>query len=180
MSKAIDDLKHDHEAILSALQILENIDRQIAAGMKIPKHDIVGFIDFLKEFTDKCHHGKEEGILFPALTKAGVADKGGPIGVMLSEHTKGRQLIKAMEEAMASTPHYARFVESAGEYSTLLKAHIQKENNVLFPTAEKVLTGTQLEGIYDQFEEHEEKVIGQGRHEKLHEMLKELRRKYPN
>jgi hemerythrin-like domain-containing protein len=179
MSKAIDDLKHEHEAILSALQILQNMNRQIAAGTKIPKADITGFIGFLKEFADKCHHGKEEGILFPALIKAGIPEGGGPVGVMLSEHTKGRQLIKEMEAALISSPNYEQFVKSAEGYSSLLKAHIEKENNVLFPTAEKVLAATELEGIYDQFEEHEEKVIGQGRHEELHEMLKDLKKKYP-
>jgi hemerythrin-like domain-containing protein len=180
VSKAIDDLKKEHDAILSALQILESMNGQMAAGTKVPREDIAGFVGFLKEFADKCHHGKEEGILFPALTKAGVSEQGGPVGVMLSEHAQGRQLIKDMETAVFSTPDYGQFVKSAEGYSSLLKAHIQKENNVLFPTAEKVLAGGQLEDIYDQFEEHEEKVIGQGRHEELHKMLKDLKKKYPD
>ena len=179
MSKAIDDLKREHEAILSALQILQNMNRQISAGTQIPKADLGNFIGFLKEFADKCHHGKEEGILFPALTKAGIPENGGPVSVMLSEHAKGRQLIKEMETAIISSPNYEQFVKAAEGYSSLLRAHIQKENNVLFPTAEKVLASTELEGIYDKFEEHEEKVIGQGRHEQLHEMLKDPKKKYP-
>jgi hemerythrin-like domain-containing protein len=179
MSKAIDDLRHDHDAILSALQIMENMNRQITEGTEISRDDIAGFIGFLKEFIDKCHHGKEERILFPAMMKAGVPEKGGPIGMMLSEHTKGRQLIRDMETAMLSTPNYEQFVKSAEDYSSLLKTHILKENNVLFQTAEKVLAGLQLDNIYDQFGEHEEKVIGQGRHEELHKMLKDLKKKYP-
>ncbi len=43
----------------------------------------------------------------------------------------------------------------------------------------RVLTETQLEKLYKGFEEHEEKVIGQGRHEELHAMLKSLQEKYP-
>jgi hemerythrin-like domain-containing protein len=35
---------------------------------------------FLKEFADKRHHGKEEGILFPALVEADIPEKGGHIG----------------------------------------------------------------------------------------------------
>jgi hypothetical protein len=45
--------------------------------------------------------------------------------------------------------------------------------------AEKVLTGSQLDTLYEGFEEHEEKVIGHGRHEELHAMLKNLQEKYP-
>ncbi len=180
MSKAIDDLKHEHEAILSALQILETIGARMASGKTVDKRDIHGFIGFLKEFADKCHHGKEEGILFPALTKAGIPEKGGPVGVMLQEHAQGRKLIKDMEDAMAKTTDPSKFTGASREYSALLRAHIQKENNVLFPTAERALTPSQLDGLYDAFEEHEEKVIGQGRHEELHAMLTDLKKRYPD
>jgi len=50
--------------------------------------DMHDFIGFLKEFADKCHHGKEEGLLFPALIQAGLPEKGGPIGVMLADHAR--------------------------------------------------------------------------------------------
>jgi hemerythrin-like domain-containing protein len=179
MSKAIDDLKHEHDAILSALQILEGMGTQVASGKNVDKKDIHNFISFLREFADKCHHGKEEGILFPALTKAGIPEKGGPVGVMLSEHNQGRNLIKDMEDAISHKLNYAKFAEVAKEYTNLLRAHIQKENNVLFPMAEQRLTTSQLDGLYDSFEEHEEKVIGHGRHKELHAILKDLKSRFP-
>jgi len=178
MSKAIEDLLNEHHAILSALQILATMTSRIGGTMEVDENDIRDFIGFLKEFADKCHHGKEEGILFPALVKAGIPDKGGPIGVMLSEHARGRELIKEMEAAVSDTVDRHKFSRSAKEYSSLLEAHIQKENNVLFPAAEQVLTEGQLEQIHNAFEQHEEKVIGEGRHEALHAMLKQLRQKY--
>jgi hemerythrin-like domain-containing protein len=137
------------------------------------------FIGFLKEFADKCHHGKEEGLLFPALIGAGVPDLGGPIGAMLADHDQGRKLIRDMEESISPNVDRMKLAQAAGEYSHLLRNHIQKENMALFPMAEKVLSGTQLEKLYQGFEEHEEKVIGQGRHEELHSLLKSLQEKYP-
>ncbi len=178
MSKAIDDLKHEHEAITSALTILDRIVARIADGIDPDQADLMDFIEFLKEFADKCHHGKEEGILFPSLTMAGIPEKGGPIGVMLSEHVKGRNLIKDMEASLTKGTDYEKFASAAREYSLLLKNHIEKENSVLFPAAERILNSSQLEQIYVSFEEHEEKVIGQGRHEALHTMLKGLESKY--
>ncbi len=179
MSKAIADLMNEHEAILSALQILE---RMAATGGKITpatQKDILDFIGFLKEFADKCHHGKEEGLLFPAMIGAGVPDRGGPIGVMVGEHEQGRQLIRDMEDSISGQPDRDKFAQAAGEYIALLRNHIRKENMVLFPMAERVLTETQLEKLYKGFEEHEERVIGHGRHEELHAMLKNLQNKYP-
>jgi len=179
MAKAIEDLKNEHEAILSSLQILDTVTGRLGRRLDVQRRDIHDFIAFLREFADKCHHGKEEGILFPAMVKAGVAEKGGPIGVVLSEHAKGRELIKEMEAAVSGKEDHDRFTRAAKEYSSLLRSHIERENSVLFPSAESVLTADQLDQIYDAFEQHEQKVIGAGRHEELHALLKKLRQKYP-
>ncbi len=178
MSKAIDDLRNEHMAILSALQTLDAITARLDRKQPVDPRDIRDFIGFLKEFADKCHHGKEEGILFPALVKAGIPEQGGPVGVMLAEHTKGRDLIIQMEASLSGTPDYEAFSETAAQYAELLTAHIGKENNVLFPSAERVLQPKQLEQMYDAFEKHEEEVIGAGRHEQLHALLGRLKKKY--
>jgi hemerythrin-like domain-containing protein len=179
MSKAIDDLMNEHEAILSALQILGRMVAPVEPAAPVETKDMQDFIGFLKEFADKCHHGKEEGLLFPALIGAGVPDLGGPIGAMLADHDQGRKLIRDMEESISPNVDRMKLAQAAGEYSHLLRNHIQKENMALFPMAEKVLSGTQLEKLYQGFEEYEEKVIGQGRHEELHSLLKSLQEKYP-
>ncbi len=178
MSRAIDDLRDEHKAILAALQTLDVMAARIDRKQPVDVRDIRDFIAFLKEFADKCHHGKEEGILFPALVKAGIPQQGGPVGVMLAEHTKGRDLIIQMEAVISGTPDFEAFSETAAQYSELLTAHIGRENDVLFPAAERVLPAQQLDRIYEAFEQHEETVIGAGRHEQLHALLGKLKNKY--
>ncbi len=176
MSHAIDALKHDHAAILMALQIL---DRMLAPGSPVTRQELLDFIGFLKEFVDTCHHGKEEGILFPALVAAGLPQHGGPVGVMLHEHEEGRQHIHAMETALASGLDLVRFATAARHYTNLLTQHIQKENTVLFEMAENILPPDRLEAIHAAFGQHEETVIGHGRHQQLHTLLEALGQKYP-
>jgi hemerythrin-like domain-containing protein len=178
MSKAIDELTHDHDAILSALNILDAMVGRLGSAGAPSAEDLRSFIGFLKEFADKCHHGKEEGILFPALTGAGLPQQGGPVAVMLSEHVEGRAFIKQMEQAVSGAVDMAAFTAAAQGYAALLRAHIAKENDVLFPMAERLLASPELDKIQGQFEQHEETVIGHGRHEELHRMLKDLRKKY--
>jgi hemerythrin-like domain-containing protein len=178
MSKAIDELTHDHEAILSALNVLDAMVGRLGSAAAPSADDLRGFIGFLKEFADKCHHGKEEGILFPALMDAGMPKQGGPIAVMLSEHVEGRTRIKEMEQAVSGAMDAAAFARASQGYAELLRAHIAKENDVLFPMAERFLASPELEKIHGKFQEHEETVIGHGRHEELHRMLKTLKQKY--
>lgn len=178
MSKAIDDLKHEHEAILFGLKILKGMVKHSTERKPGLKVDFQRFIGFLKEFADKCHHGKEEGILFPAMVGAGMIKKGGPMEVMLAEHVQARNLVQTMEDSLNGNLELGRMTIAAKEYSTLLDNHIQKENNVLFVMAEKILRPDQLDMLYAAFEEHEEKVIGKGRHEELHAILKDLKTRY--
>ena len=178
MSEAIADLMNEHEAILSAIQILDRMIPAIEKGPSVDKKDIQDFIGFLKEFADKCHHGKEEGLLFPAMVRAGIPEQGGPIGVLLGEHAQGRQLVRDMEAAIASNMDRVKLAGAARGYASLLRVHIQKENMIFFPMAERVLTGAQLDVLYAGFEKHEEEVIGHGRHAELHAMLERLQERY--
>jgi hemerythrin-like domain-containing protein len=178
MSKAIEELRHDHDAILSSLSILDAMVGRLGTADAPAAEDFRSFTGFLKEFADKCHHGKEEGILFPALTGAGMPSEGGPVAVMLSEHVQGRTLIREMEHAVSGSVDAKALSTAARSYAELLRSHIAKENEVLFPAAERLLPSADLEAMKGRFQEHEETVIGRGRHEELHAMLKELKQKY--
>ena len=177
MSVATDVLKHEHEAILLGLRILEQIATRAKEG-KVAPQDAIAFLAFLREFADKCHHGKEEGFLFPEMIKSGLPQKSGPISVMLSEHEEGRALIAAMAASASPVMKGQEFAQAAHAYITHLTAHIDKENHVLFPMADRMIRPEALEELAAAFERHEEQVIGHGRHEELHDMLKDLKKKY--
>jgi len=178
MSQATDDLMHEHDTILSALHILDRMIDGAEIENEIDLDDMTAFINFLKEFADKCHHGKEEGFLFPAMIAMGVPESGGPIGVMMQEHAEGRRLIQELAQSLPGEIDLDRLIKAARDYAMLLRGHIQKENSVLFPMADRVLGDKKLAEIYQAFEDHEEKVIGHGRHEKLHTVLEQLNEKY--
>jgi hemerythrin-like domain-containing protein len=180
MSNAIDDLMHEHKAILFALSVLDKIVDLAQNGMDSIKKDSFNLLDFLKEFADKCHHGKEEGILFPAMEKAGIKKENGPIGVMLVEHELGRKYIREMAAEVEKDKELGKegFRAAGNSYSALMKSHINKENEVLFPMGEKKIAKNKLDEIYKQFELHEEIVIGKGRHDELHVLLNKFKQKY--
>ena len=178
-----DDLIHEHEAIKVMLSIMSKIAENIRKKKEFVTKDVEKIVDFLKTFADKCHHGKEETVLFPALISAGVPNENGPIGVMLQEHTIGRNHIKEISTELenfiaGNIPSSEIIATSLTNYVNLLQNHILKEENILFPMANKVLTEEiQLE-VLKQFEKIEEEVVGNGIHEKYHELLAKLKNKY--
>jgi len=140
-------------------------------------------MEFLKVFVDTCHHGKEEEFLFPALEEAGVPREGGPIGVMLQEHQTGRELIRKMSTSLdglgkGKIDAESAFKEAAESYIEVLRKHIDKENNVLFPMADERLSQERQHQMSEQFERLERERIGEGRHEAFHKLLEDLARIY--
>src|SRR5512140_2565383 len=90
----------EHDAVLLALQVLEKVETALAANDAQAVEDLDQLLDFLRGFVDRCHHGKEEDVLFPELERRGVKRDGGPIGVMLMEHEAGRGHVRAMSEGL--------------------------------------------------------------------------------
>ena len=170
MGKATQDLRKEHEAILYVLQILDKMIDSKRRDAEIVLRYYGEVIYFLKIFADKCHHGKEENYLFKELVNKGIANEDGPVGVMLQEHAQGRDYIAQMAESV-DNQDISGFNSAAIQYRDLLRRHIDKENNVLFMMADKVLDEQSQSLMFEQFEQYEESVIGHGVHEKLHAMI---------
>jgi hemerythrin-like domain-containing protein len=182
--KATADLKNDHESILQMLKIMMKISSKIRSESKVDTVLIEKIIDFLRSFADKSHHGKEEDFLFPAMIKAGIPNEGGPIGMMLSDHTEGRGYIAGIASSLeqykinpdtSSLNGIAMYMEN---YAELLSQHIEKENEILFRIADSVLTEKQQDLLYKEFEKIEEERIGEEKFIEYHEFLQELKQRY--
>ena len=130
-------------------------------------------VDFIRNFADRCHHAKEEDLLFVRLQERGMPAQGGPIGVMLMEHAEGRRLVKAVVEALPDAARgdpqaVAAVRNSLLGYTRLLRAHINKEDNVLYPMGEGILTPEDQQWLAEEFDRVEAEEIGAGVHEKYH------------
>jgi hemerythrin-like domain-containing protein len=142
-----DVLRDEHRVILRTLDTLEQAAGRLASGGALADGWWAEIIEWLRAFADRNHHAKEESSLFPAMVKVGVPSEGGPIGVMLEEHRQGRALIAAIEAGAG-----AARVAAARQYVALLRAHIDKENEILFPLADAVLEPQAVDAIRREFE----------------------------
>ncbi|HEX9290526.1 MAG TPA: hemerythrin domain-containing protein, partial [Anaeromyxobacteraceae bacterium] len=143
------------------------------------KEELGRFVTFIREFADTCHHGKEELILFAAMVEHGFPRDGGPIAVMLHEHEQGRGLVRILRDRVAQQQAWSdadrqELAEVASGFATLLRAHIHKEDAILYPMAGQRLSPEALERVSADCEAYEARKTGSGEHERLHRLADDL------
>lgn len=174
-----DVLKSEHRVIEQVLNCLEMIAERAERGY-FDRDAAADAIDFLRNFADRCHHGKEEMQLFPLLEEKGFDRENGPTGVMCDEHIEGRALISGMAEGVASTADHAAklFADHASAYIELLRVHINKEDHCLFTMADRTLTAADQEALMARFDKVEAEDMGHGTHEKYLRIADALAERY--
>ncbi|MCX6826126.1 MAG: hemerythrin domain-containing protein [candidate division Zixibacteria bacterium] len=181
----IEILRDEHRLIEKVLDALENYSQSIRNGAAVDYNDLRRFIQFIREFADYCHHGKEEDILFEVMVENGFSLEQGPIAVMLAEHDEGRRLVGILSDAAEYGQSWTesdrrKVVEAALGYVELLRHHIKKEDFVLYPAAEANLSASTMQGIGERFEKFEQEETDPGKHEKFHKLAEELISRYSN
>ncbi len=134
----------EHKLILRMIALVEKNTALMEAGKFRDWQFYLDAVDFIRNYADRFHHAKEEDVLFVALVKNGMPEKNSPIEAMHMEHDQGRAFVRGMEEAaqkaLAGEPGQIPLIaENARGYAALLRGHIDKEDNILYPLAERVL-----------------------------------------
>ncbi|MGD0167956.1 MAG: hemerythrin domain-containing protein [Gaiellaceae bacterium] len=181
--KATQELTNEHGAVLAGLKILDKVSAAITEKNEQAPEHLEQLLDFFKGFMDDCHHGKEEDVLFPELERRGVKRDGGPIGVLLAEHEVGREHVRAIadglqqlrrgdDEAATAISEHARALHE------MLREHIRKESDDLFPTADRLVPDDVAATLAEKFDVIERERVGEGKHEAYHAMLHDLKDRY--
>lgn len=181
MVRPTDELMDEHRVIERMLRILSAASDDLAKGKDVDPTLFTQAVDFLQNFADRCHHAKEETLLFEKLIERGVSGEVGPIAVMMREHQDARAHVRklaALSKDKISEKSKAGIIRSSRAYVDLLSKHIQKEDNVLYPLANQVLEPEDQKELETGFEEVERKVMGPGVHERYHHMIEVWEEKY--
>lgn len=171
-------LMEEHKAILRLLEVLRKISSKLQNGSSVNVEALEKAVDFIRTFADKCHHAKEEYVLFKFMEERGMPRYGGPVGVMLMEHDQGRSYVGKMAEAVEEIKNGKdsgkKYAENALNFAELLSQHIHKEDNILYPMSEQMMEEGDEEKLLEEFEKSENERVGKGIHEKYLKILEEL------
>jgi hemerythrin-like domain-containing protein len=176
-------LSNEHRVIEQVLDCLEIIARRGQAQGRLDGPSAADAVEFFRNFADRCHHGKEEAHLFPAMEAKGFPRDGGPTGVMLHEHEEGRAHVRGMAEAIDSAAAgdptaLEQFVRHARGYIDLLREHIRKEDHCLFSMANQAFTDDDQQSLLEAFERVEHEHMGAGTHERFLQIAEDLAERF--
>jgi hemerythrin-like domain-containing protein len=134
----------EHRLILRMITLVEQNVAALEQGRFYNWQFFLDAVDFIRNYADCFHHAKEEDVLFVALVNNGMPAKQSPIEAMQLEHEQGRQQVRALADAarlaLAGDPgQIPAIVTHARGYAQLLRGHIDKEDNILYPLAERIL-----------------------------------------
>lgn len=153
MGKAVAPVKNirilmdEHENILKAIDKIEQASIALMNDSSADLDVFERFVDFARNYADAHHHGKEEQILFRYIVEnLGDTAKKLVNGGMLVEHDLGRLYVRNTDEALkdyrktGEDVHRLALIGNVFSYIELLKRHIDKENNVVYPFAQRELS----------------------------------------
>lgn len=172
-------LKNEHQLILMVLDAAEREAALIANGGRVDAARLEQIVDFVRQFADRCHHAKEEDLLFVRMGEKGFPVDGGPVGVMLHEHEVSRSYVATLADSIAAAAGgearaRARVTESLAAYAALLRQHISKEDNILYPMADRVFSDADQQALAADFERVERERFGEDVHERYRALAREL------
>lgn len=183
--KPVELLMNEHRLIEKALDSLDVFSAHVSQKeTKGEKEELAKFVEFIREFADRAHHGKEEDILFAEMEKGGFPRDGGPLAVMLSEHDEGRKHVRILANLANAIGSWTKedrrkLGAAATAYTSLLRQHILKEDQVLYPMALANLPSGCWNGIEKAFAEFEAKEGRRAETERLAGLATELTSKWP-
>jgi hemerythrin-like domain-containing protein len=155
-----DTLVNEHRLILRMITLLEKNAALTSVGKYCNWQFYRDGIDFIRQYADRFHHAKEEDVLFKALVDNGMPKENSPVAAMLMEHDQGRVFVKGLETAVKEaqdgrTDSYQMIAEHALGYAALLRDHIAKEDDILYPLAERVLPESVRPAILQEYQRAE-------------------------
>ncbi len=174
----------EHQNILRMLEVVRNACYGIYKGEDICYEDFAKMIDFIRNYADNHHHGKEEKLLFNRMV-----EHLGPVGTklithgMMVEHDFGRLYIRELEEALEEVKkgddtRIIDVIANAVGYTNLLKRHIQKEDTVVYSFATRQLSKEIIDQVNQETADFEAEADKNGTRTHYLDILEELEKKY--
>lgn len=169
-------LEKEHKITLKMLDAAREEAANIQRTGQLNRERILKMHDFFSNFVDQCHHAKEERFYFPAAKFYDGRSIENLTAELVNEHTYGRTLLQEVAYMLEQkeTPDPALVADRLDRYAEMIRAHIGKENQILYHQADLRLPLAEKAGMMEGFARIEQQELGEGFHEKYHALAMEI------
>ncbi|NLK99297.1 MAG: hemerythrin domain-containing protein [Clostridiales bacterium] len=179
-------MMEEHQYILRMLTVVRKACLLIMKGQAIDYNDFEQMIDFIRNYSDVHHHGKEEKLLFNEMVEhlGNLGSKMVNQG-MLVEHDMGRLYIQELVSSLERTKQgddesRIDVIANAISYTHHMVRHINKEDQVIYTFAMKQLPEEILNKVNQDTLIFENTANEKGVQKRYISLLEDLEKKYLN
>jgi len=133
-------------------------------------------VDFIRVYADRCHHGKEEGILFAELAQKELSPEHRRLmEELVADHVQGRELtgklVRAKENYLLNYDGALEdFLQQLSSLVEFYPRHIEKEDQHFFFPCLEYLSPAEQEEMLRKMYEFDQKLI----HEKYTQVVERI------
>ena len=149
-------IRDEHRTLTSVIRSLQLLVHDAVMTAAAPDFELFTVIlDYIEMFPDRFHHPKEDEHLF-ARVRQRSATAGGVLETLEAEHRRGAELTRSLRHLLArwrlrGAEAAKVFAGAVDEYADFHWEHVRKEEDVVMPIAERVLTDDDWRAIADAF-----------------------------
>jgi hemerythrin-like domain-containing protein len=158
-------LMEEHRVIEKLMPLIRRAIDAGHRGGRIDLRQVELIVDFVRTYADRCHHGKEENILFAALENKPLSTAlRTTLNELLEEHRQGRQVVRQIVPAAEAYGRndraaLAAIMDGLEFLAAFYPAHIQKEDKAFFLPVMDYLSDAEKASMIDEEREFDRKLI---------------------
>jgi len=157
-------LMHEHRLIERMVAMIRQQAEAIRRGKEPDSNFIHDAVEFFRVYADRCHHGKEEELLFKALADKGISDElSGVMSELIQEHKQGRLMVESLHDANRNRAtqggDYEEVARLLNELSSFYPKHIEKEDKHFFFPVMEYFSRKEMDRMLKEFYEFDQRMI---------------------
>jgi hemerythrin-like domain-containing protein len=169
-------LMKEHRLIERMIRIMSLKLKDISKENKVDPSFVDTAVDFIRTYADRCHHGKEEDILFRDLAKKDIsAEHKRIVDELIKEHVMGRNNVKKLVEAkekyvQGNKDALKDIISNMEILAKFYPKHIEKEDKHFFIPCMDYFADEEKDAMLKEMWEFDKNMI----HEKYNKIVESL------
>jgi len=175
----LEEMMREHGVVNRLLLVFDELVHKIREDQKAPVGMFTNASNLVDEFVGNYHERLEEKHIFPAFRKGGRMVE--LVEILNMQHTRGRRIAAEAYELAGSgdptrEPQRSRLISAYRKYTFMYRAHVAREDSVLFPALWQVMDGTEMRDLEERLKEEERRQFGGGGLDKVIETVADMER----